>query len=388
MSDPLERFIKILPKDFTSVAKQYQEENAARSLGSMKVNPADELIRSRFLERGGSLLLVGPTGIGKSSLTMQIMLSWCLGKDCFGMTPVRPLRCLLIQAENNDGDLAEQRDGVLSGANLTPEERAQAFNKILVCCESSKTGDNFIARLHTLLDRHRPDVVFVDPAFSYVGGNVSKQEVITPFLRNKINPLVQKYHVGIVIIHHTNKPIREKDRSAYMAGDYAYLGAGSAEWANWSRAVMALQSTREHGKFLFLAGKRGSRLNWKGSAGEDVYEKGLAHGEKGTICWHEIPVEELSTGDDKEEHVSVEQKIADLWFSKKEILSSHDFKVRAAKTKVTKQTFCRWLREGETRGVFTGLDKDQLRLTGKFTPRFDVSTNDSEQIDSADSDEN
>ena len=33
-------------------------------------NDPSELLRNRFLCRGGGLLLVGPTGIGKSSLSM------------------------------------------------------------------------------------------------------------------------------------------------------------------------------------------------------------------------------------------------------------------------------------------------------------------------------
>lgn len=59
-------------------------------------NDPNELLRSRYLCRGGGLLLVGPTGIGKSSLSMQLMLSWALGRSAFGIQPARPLKSLLI----------------------------------------------------------------------------------------------------------------------------------------------------------------------------------------------------------------------------------------------------------------------------------------------------
>ena len=70
-------------------------------------NDGQELLRNRFLCRGGGLLLVGPTGIGKSSLSMQMMISWALGRGLFGVEPARPVISLLIQAENDEGDLAE-----------------------------------------------------------------------------------------------------------------------------------------------------------------------------------------------------------------------------------------------------------------------------------------
>ena len=48
----------------------------ARPLGELVRSPQgdpNELLRYRYLCRGGGLLLVGPTGIGKSSLSMQFI---------------------------------------------------------------------------------------------------------------------------------------------------------------------------------------------------------------------------------------------------------------------------------------------------------------------------
>ena len=95
----------------------------AVSLGELQRPLADspeELLRNRYLCRGGGLLLAGPTGIGKSSLSMQFMISWALGRPVFGIEPARPIKSLLIQAENDDGDLAEMRDSIVKGLELTP----------------------------------------------------------------------------------------------------------------------------------------------------------------------------------------------------------------------------------------------------------------------------
>ena len=97
----------------------------ARRLSALAKPPKDdrnELIKNRFLCRGGGALFVGPTGIGKSSFNMQMAILFALGRECFGLIPARPLNTLLIQAENDDGDLFEMRDGIADGLGLTPEE--------------------------------------------------------------------------------------------------------------------------------------------------------------------------------------------------------------------------------------------------------------------------
>ncbi|MGI8966301.1 MAG: hypothetical protein ACR2H1_09495, partial [Limisphaerales bacterium] len=49
-----------------------------------KNNDPDELLKHRFLCRLGTLLLCGPTGIGKSALSLQCAILWALGRPCFG----------------------------------------------------------------------------------------------------------------------------------------------------------------------------------------------------------------------------------------------------------------------------------------------------------------
>ena len=79
--------------------------------------PADDtstLVGDRWLCRGGQLLLLGQSGIGKSSYTIQQAMTWALGMPFFGMKPRQPLRSLIIQAENDMGDMAEVVQGVVS----------------------------------------------------------------------------------------------------------------------------------------------------------------------------------------------------------------------------------------------------------------------------------
>jgi len=248
----------------------------------------NELLLFRFLCRCAGLLLCGPTGIGKSSLAFQLAILWALARECFGIKPVRALKSLIVQAENDDGDQAEIRDGIYTGLGLTPDERDRAGASVIVAREDQRTGPVFLAdTVRPLLSEHKPDLLWIDPALSYLGGEANSQRDVGGFLRNGLNPLLREFGCGCIVVTHTNKPATGKEKSQWTAGDFAYLGTGSAEWANWARGVLALRSIGSREVFELQAGKRGGRLGWREADGETkAFVKYLAHArEPGVICW-------------------------------------------------------------------------------------------------------
>ncbi len=262
-------------------------------------NDAAELLRHRYLCRGGGLLLCGPTGIGKSSFSTQAMILWSIGRAYFDIVPARPLRSLLIQAENDAGDLAEMRHGVCGGLNLSASELAQAHGNLLTIREDCRTSTRFFAEVvRPSLQEYRPDLLWIDPALAYLGGESNAQKDVGAFLRNGLNPLLTEFNCGCVVVHHTNKPATGTEKSKWQAGDFAYLGSGSAEWANWARAVLALRSIGSHDVFELHAAKRGSRLRWREPEGDSkAFVKHLAHSKMpGVICWLEAEEGDIKQG--------------------------------------------------------------------------------------------
>ncbi|MEI8287907.1 MAG: AAA family ATPase [Verrucomicrobiota bacterium] len=254
------------------------------------LNDPEELLKHRFLCRGGGLLLVGATGLGKSSLAMQLMIKWGLGQPVFGLEPARPIKSLLIQAENDDGDLAEMKFGVFNGLNLTEAEQVAASKNILVYQESSKTGGDLCSEvLDPLLKENKPDLLWLDPALAYIGGDMSSQKDVGKFLRNDLAPLLVKHNCGAVVIHHTNKVTKDPEK---QMTDVSYLGAGSAEWINWPRCMLALRKTDIENVHELIAAKRGARLKWKTEDGESLsFKKYIGHSKKpDTICWNEMAI--------------------------------------------------------------------------------------------------
>ena len=74
-------------------------------------NDPNNVLGNRWLCKGGSCLFVGQSGIGKSSLSLQLAMNWALGRTVFGIRPERPLKSLIVQAENDRGDVSEMVQG-------------------------------------------------------------------------------------------------------------------------------------------------------------------------------------------------------------------------------------------------------------------------------------
>jgi len=288
-------------ESFTAWQAQQQAEGIGRRLPIrrlLKFNPdggEDTLIGNRWVCRGGSILWVGQSGIGKSSLNMQLAVLWALGLPAFGVTPVRSLKSLVIQAENDEGDTAEMLQGVLTGmgkqlddAGIAEDFDIDTIEKHLVIIrDSSHTGEAFTQAIRRLIDLHQPDLVWLDPLLSFIGDDVSKQEVCGRFLRNWLNPIADATGVAWMMVHHTGKPSNDsKAQKHWKSNDFSYYGIGSSELTNWARGVVALRLVSKDEYELTFA-KRGPRAGAKELDGQVTTGVTLKHSSKG-IFWEQV----------------------------------------------------------------------------------------------------
>jgi len=240
------------------------------------------LLGKRWICRGGSALWVGSSGLGKSVLCLQAAITWAVGRSFFGITPKGDgLRSLIVQAENDLGDVAEAAAGVVRAMQLSPEEMAMVITNVHIVRDCTSTGEVFVDRARRLAEKYRPDLFWADPLLAFIGGDLSSQETAGGFLRNRLNPLALASQFSWMLIHHTPKPTR--DGTGYTGHDKAYSGFGSSELTNWARAVVTLAPAGqdEEGTDIYRleVSKRGKRSGLQQShrAGEICATKAAVH---------------------------------------------------------------------------------------------------------------
>lgn len=217
---------------------------------------------NRYLCRGGSMVIVGPSGMGKSSMDLQAAVCWALGKPFLGIPCSRPLRSLIIQGEDDDGDIGEVFGSLAVAMELTRDDLDELRERIIVIRESTRSGRRFLDALPGMIRRHQPDLVHINPLLSYIGGNVAEQEVTSAFLRDGLNAINAEQRFAYILVHHTNKPASPSDKKGNSKrnwNEHMYQMAGSADIINWARAIITLEPKSDEGKFLIRLAKRGRR---------------------------------------------------------------------------------------------------------------------------------
>ena len=252
-----------------------------------KEDPTTVLGNHRWLCKGGSLLIVGQSGTGKSSLMMQAAVHWCLGRDFFGIKPAKPLRAIVLQAENDAGDISEALQDVMAGAYIDATERLQLRDALAIYRDTVSTGTTFTKALRDLVVSHQADIVFVDPLLSFAGIDVSDQEQASKFLRHDLAPILLETGAVLVAMHHTGKPKASADKEGQTTADLAYAGLGSSEFTNWVREVAVLfRCQGEEPIYKFGLTKRRGRAGLKDHENQFKGEIYIRHAaEKGVIRW-------------------------------------------------------------------------------------------------------
>ncbi len=272
-------------------------------------NP-NALFRRGWLRKGGGGFIIAPSGVGKSVFTMQCAICWSLGRAAFGVEPVRPLKILVIQAEDDNEEVSEFRNcitrGLVSDFGFSEAEIRLALGwddpataRVIFYKAVGKFGEEFVWDLEGCLnDIPGIDLVLVNPFQSYFGGDCSKNAELSQFFRGWVDPVIKdpesgsafgNDRAGIIFVHHTNKPPSERDERENWGLDMfaAYIGAGGAEIVNWARCILSIMPTSIQGMFRLIAGKRGRRLGWVDVNGKPVYCRLVKHADDGWIFWRE-----------------------------------------------------------------------------------------------------
>lgn len=245
------------------------------------------VIGSRWMCRGYSCLLISQSGVGKSSFSLQFMISLALKKSFFGIEGKRPLKVLFLQNENDEGDVAEAYQDITAGMNLHIPERQALKENLTIYRLKRVTGQAFLDKMRELIRLHAADVVVVDPLMAFIGIPVTDQEAMTDWCRQGLDSVLTETGAVLFAVHHTTKPRSAKDKEGQTAADLAYAGAGASELVNYVRDAAVLERCAgEEPIFKFSLTKRRGRSDLRDNNGDfapSIYVRHSPH--RGVIRW-------------------------------------------------------------------------------------------------------
>lgn len=166
-----------------------------------------------LLPHQGAAYLVGPSGVGKTTLSLNICANLALGRgipvgdeEIWSPVEKKPFKILYLSLEMNTGEVQDFISDLDN--NFNEEEISVIDQHFFVYSETDavKFGKNnatlskFVATVQDL----KPDVILVDSASRAISNNLSDQEeVITAIER--MEKVRDKLNTAMLVIHHPRK---------------------------------------------------------------------------------------------------------------------------------------------------------------------------------------
>lgn len=273
------------------------------------------LFEDGWLRKGHAAFLVSTAGAGKSVITMQFCYAWALGREMFGIKPMKPLKIAVFQTEDDDDELRFFRDAMSYGYSheygWTDEEIEKAVENIDFFPVLGKMGDKFIDYFREIQSSYNYDLVIINPFQGVTDFDIADNTLVRQFTREKLDPIIKDAEkpCGLFIVHHTKKKTGDDNRRASGGKDVfsQYAGAGASEINNWMRAGLVILPFTKDGVFGYqlVASKRGGRLKrWERRSGYVLPTKFICHSsdEANYPFWSEMePPENAKTASEKAE---------------------------------------------------------------------------------------
>lgn len=156
----------------------------------------------------GNMLMVGPSGIGKTQLTLQFLIHLALGKSFLHYNIEKAKKVLFLSLEMGHGELKIFLEDMAKA--LQPEEIDRLEQNLIIVpygepmLLNTPLGQELA---HALIQEFQPEGFIVDSVGSSIGGNISSDENVQPF--TQFNDRIRKqYGLFTWYIHHMRK-VRE-----------------------------------------------------------------------------------------------------------------------------------------------------------------------------------
>ena len=226
-----------------------------------KHDPKDDLVGTKglgLISRGGSFMLIGPTGHGKSVLMQQWAVCMAAGIPILGRIAVhKTMKILYYQSDNQLSDMHIDFPSIREHLNVKKDILRQ---NLIVKRVYSIAGPLLGELLKRDVAKHKPEMIIMDNYQSFIEGDINSTGVFQDW-KAAVEPVMGRHGAALVVVAHTTKKTQMDTKMAVEPGDSVYLAAGTAALSNWVRTSAWLcmdGGATNPGKYKLVLGK-----NWQ-----------------------------------------------------------------------------------------------------------------------------
>lgn len=179
-----------------------------------------EWVIEGLLQKQGSMLLTGPSGVGKTQLSLRFAMSLALGHPYLGFSVDAPHRIMFLSLEMGLADIKYFLSQMAENLNDDEMEVLQE-NLLIVPVGTSIYLDKEAEqkRLESLINEHRPDGIMYDSLGSTTADELSSETVVKAI--TDWDAIVrQKFDVFSWFIHHQRKAQAQNKKPKTLADVY------------------------------------------------------------------------------------------------------------------------------------------------------------------------
>ena len=202
-----------------------------------------------LLERRDRLVLTGAEGAGKTTFVRQLAVLAAAGIHPTTFRPIEPVKVLVVDAENTERQWRRAVRFTVNAATRTSKVNPAPLINIVAGNRIDITKGSHLSEIHRLVDRHKPDVLFIGPLYKLVSKAINNDDDAAPLivgldsLRERDLALVMEAHAG---------------KGSGTDGERDLRPRGSAALLGWPEFGMGLRHT-DNPKVVQMVRWRGDR---------------------------------------------------------------------------------------------------------------------------------
>jgi hypothetical protein len=210
---------------------------------------ADEYLIYPWLQPGRLLLMVGPTEIGKTTLTLELIAQCLRGGLLWGRYPVKKItKILYLHGEhsiNTIQEIAQKRGDIPTDTIFIVHEFGDTGSSLL---SEYKPNLSVLAPLVNIANDIKPQLIIVEPLSAFLGNTENDNTAARAYI-NLLNRFAARYNAAVLTHHHPGKSYFDPDRQRPQ-GIATGEARGAMAFEDAAERVLYLKRERSHGEYL------------------------------------------------------------------------------------------------------------------------------------------